>query len=262
MDNNNEIKILMIGDIVGKPGRKIIKNKLADISQTYKINTVVANGENSAGGLSITPDIASELFDCGVDVITTGNHVWNNKSITDMLEKEPRLLRPANYPEGAPGSGIYTFGDASPKITVMNLQGRVEMQPIDCPFRKFDQLYSNISDEKHIIIVDFHAEATSEKKAFGWYLDGRASAVCGTHTHVQTADNEILPGGTAYISDIGMTGSFNSVIGMNKEKSIDNFLNQTRIRFEVATGDNRINGVILTFSPEGKTLGIERLVIK
>lgn len=262
MTNNNEINILMIGDIVGKPGRKIIKNKLADISKSYKINTIIANGENSAGGLSITPDIASELFDCGVDVITTGNHVWNNKSITEMLENEPRLLRPANYPDGAPGSGIYTLNNTSPKISVMNLQGRVEMQPIDCPFKKFDQLYINIVDEKHIIIVDFHAEATSEKKAFGWYLDGRASAVCGTHTHVQTADNEILPGGTAYISDIGMTGSFNSVIGMNKEKSIENFLNQTRIRFEVATGDNRINGVILTFSPEGKTLGIERLVVK
>ncbi|MFW5751897.1 MAG: TIGR00282 family metallophosphoesterase [bacterium] len=252
----------MIGDIVGKPGRKIIKNRLADISKSHKINKVIANGENSAGGLSITPDVASELFDCGVDVITTGNHVWNNKSINDMLDNEPRLLRPANYPEGAPGSGIFTFSNMSPKISVMNLQGRVEMQPIDCPFRKFDQLYNNLDDKNDIIIVDFHAEASSEKKAFGWYLDGRASAVCGTHTHVQTADNEILPGGTAYISDIGMTGSFNSVIGMNKEKSIDNFLNQTRIRFEVATGDNRINGVILTFSLEGKTLGIERLVVK
>jgi len=262
MSNSNEIRIAMIGDIVGKPGRKIIKKRLDDIRQENQIDVIIANGENSAGGLSITPEIADELFDSGIDIITTGNHVWNNRNIIEKLEKDPRLLRPANYPEDAPGSGMYTTNAASLKLTIINLQGRIEMQPIDCPFRKFDTLYEKINDETDIIIVDFHAEATSEKRAFGWYLDGRASSVCGTHTHVQTADNEILPGGTAYISDIGMTGSFNSVIGMNKEKSIENFITQTRIKFEVASGDNRVNGVIITFSSEGKTLSIDRLVVK
>lgn len=262
MTRNNEIRIAVIGDIVGKPGRKIIKKKLDDIRHENNIDVIIANGENAAGGLSITPEIADELFDSGIDIITTGNHVWNNRNIIEKLESDQRLLRPANYPDDAPGRGMFTTSAVSLRLTVMNLQGRIEMQPIDCPFRKFDDLYEKIKNDTDIIIVDFHAEATSEKKAFGWYLDGRASAVCGTHTHVQTADNEILPGGTAYISDIGMTGSFNSVIGMNKEKSIENFLKQTRVKFEVASGDSRINGVVITFSPEGKTLAIDRLVVK
>src|SRR3990172_2467702 len=183
---NNTFKILAIGDIVGRPGREILKDRLQGIMDTHRIDLVVANGENSAGGKSITPDILHELFSIGVDVITTGNHVWDNKEVFKILDSEPALLRPANYPPGVKGHGWHIVERKGFRTCVINLQGRLFMEPIDCPFRKFDALYDELKDKADIIIIDFHAEATSEKRAFGWHVDGRASAVFGTHTHVQT----------------------------------------------------------------------------
>jgi metallophosphoesterase (TIGR00282 family) len=257
----NSLKILVVGDIVGRPGREILKSRLQGIIDVHRIDLVVVNGENSAGGKSITPDIVRELFSIGVHVITTGNHIWDNKEVIGILDSEPALLRPANYPPGVSGHGYHIVDSKGIKTCVMNLQGRLFMDPIDCPFQKFNELYPRIKDLVDIIIIDFHAEATSEKIAFGWHVDGRASAVFGTHTHVQTADEVILPGGTGYITDIGMTGSFNSVIGVNKDNSVKRFLTFTRVKFEVAEGNNKINAAVFEINKNGKTEGIERLIL-
>lgn len=254
------VRVLAIGDIVGRSGRNILNRKLQGISIQHKIDLVIANGENASGGRAITPNSVRDLFSMGVNIITTGNHVWDNNEILKIINNETQLLRPANYPEGADGYGFYVYDYKGIKICVINLMGRVQMTPIDCPFRKFDEIYSDLKDMADIIIVDFHAEATSEKKAFGWYVDGRASAVFGTHTHVQTSDEEILPGGTGYITDIGMTGAFDSVIGMDKKISIQRFLTQTKVKFEVATGNLKINGVVLDINVNGKTDNIYRII--
>jgi 2',3'-cyclic-nucleotide 2'-phosphodiesterase len=257
----DKINILAIGDIVGKAGRKIIKSKIQEIKKTFDIGLVIANAENAAGGISITPLIADELLSQGIDVITTGNHIWSNKEIELIIDKEARLIRPANYPPGTKGKGYYSKNVDDINICIINLMGRLNMQPIDCPFRKFDEIYNSIFNKADIIVVDFHAEATAEKRAFGWYVDGRASAVFGTHTHVQTADEEILPGGTGYITDAGMTGSFNSVIGMDKEKSIDRFLTFTKVKYEVASGNEKLNGVVFQINRDGVTEKVERIII-
>ena len=195
----------------------------------------------------------------GVDIVTTGNHVWDNNDVLEIIDGEDNLLRPDNFPPGVPGKGWHMVQVKGISVCVMNLMGRSSMDPIDCPFRAFDRLYGEVKDKTDIIIVDFHAETTSEKRAFGWYLDGRASAVYGTHTHVQTADEEILPGGTGYITDAGMTGPFDSVIGMEKDQSIRRFLYRTRVRFEVASGNPRINGIIFTINKNGKTESLKRI---
>ncbi|MBN2159669.1 MAG: TIGR00282 family metallophosphoesterase [Spirochaetes bacterium] len=254
------LKILAVGDVVGRPGRQVLKDKLQGIVDTHRIDFIIVNGENSAGGKSITPDIAKEFLSLGVDAITTGNHVWDNSEVLKILDVEKALIRPANYPPGVKGHGYYLADRKGISICVMNLQGRLFMEPIDCPFQKFDALYAEVKDRADIIIVDLHAEATSEKQAFGWYVDGRASAVFGTHTHVMTADERVLPNGTGYITDIGMTGSFDSVIGVNKENSVKRFLTFTRVKFEVADGNCRVNAAVFEISKEGKTESVVRIM--
>jgi len=253
------VKILAIGDIVGRTGRNVLQSRIQGLIDQYRIELVIANGENAAGGRSITQSIARDFYSCGVNVITSGNHIWDNKDIYGFINDEVALLRPANYPQGVPGKGYFLSTFKGVSVCVINLLGRVHMEPVDCPFRTFDAIYEIIKDRSDIIVVDFHGEATSEKRAFGWYVDGRASVVFGTHTHVQTADEEILPGGTGFITDIGMTGSFDSVIGMEKRQSIEKFLTQIRPRYEVATGNPGINAVIFDVDKNGKTHAIMRI---
>lgn len=257
------MKILFIGDIVGKPGRRAIRELLPNIVSMYGIDFVIANCENSASGFGITRDVVDELFQNHIDVLTSGNHIWDKKEIAEFLEDYETLLRPANYPEGTPGWGsVIVRAPSGVNVGILNLAGRVFMQPIDCPFRTAEKELSGFVGKTNIIIIDMHAEATSEKKALGWFLDGRVSAVLGTHTHVQTADEEILPGGTAYISDAGMTGPFDSVIGVKKDAVIEKFLLQIPKKFEVAKADVRLQGVIFDVNEkDGKCSSIQRLSV-
>jgi metallophosphoesterase (TIGR00282 family) len=258
------LKILFIGDIVGKSGRKAIKYLLANIIDKSNIDIVIANGENAAGGFGITKIVSQELFDSGINVITTGNHVWNKKETQTLISAEKKILRPANYPDNVPGCGSgISNTPLGEKIGVINISGRVFMDPLDCPFRVVQKEISLIEKETKNIIVDFHAEATSEKMAMGWFLDGKVSAVVGTHTHVQTADERILPGGTGYITDVGMTGSFDSIIGIKKDNPIKKFLTQMPQKFEVAKKDIRFQGVIVEIdSNNGKCITISRITKK
>jgi 2',3'-cyclic-nucleotide 2'-phosphodiesterase len=242
------MKALFLGDVFGKPGRSCLKMELPGLIEKYEPDIVIANGENASGGIGINPGIADFLFSIGVDVLTSGNHIYKKKDIYDYIKNEPRLLKPANFPPGTPGNGYYIFQDlkmGGKKIAVANICGRVFVENLDCPFRKMDELLSAIYKETNIVIVDFHAEATSEKVAMGWYLDGRVSAVIGTHTHVQTADERILPKNTAFISDAGMVGPRDSVIGVKKEPIIERFLKMMPQKFEVASEDNWLNGVVV-----------------
>ncbi len=254
-----ELKILAVGDIVGRTGRSILGTKLQGIVDRERIDFVIVNGENSAGGFSMTPELTREIFSFGANVITSGNHIWGNSDILQIINSEPNLLRPGNFPDGVAGHGYCTVTVKGVRISVINLMGRVLMGPLDCPFKKFDEIYEKVKPVSDIIIVDFHAEATSEKQAFGWYVDGRATAVFGTHTHVQTADERILPGGTGYITDIGMTGAMDSVIGMKKEKSIQFFVTQTRVKYEPATENPGLNGIIISIGSDGRTSSITRV---
>jgi metallophosphoesterase (TIGR00282 family) len=258
------MRILFIGDIVGRPGREAIAQALPEIVRAQKISLVIANAENAAGGSGITPEVARDLFDLGVDVITAGDHIWKRREILDILPEEKRILRPANLAPGCPGSGwgIFKTSDGD-KVGVINLQGRVFMEAIECPFRASRDIVDKIRKETNVIIVDMHAEATSEKIALGYFLDGTVSAVLGTHTHVQTADEKILPNGTAFISDVGMTGPCDSVIGRRKEDIIERFLTGMPIRFEVADKDIQLQGVIVDIDPKtGKSSAISRLIKK
>ncbi|MEP6714669.1 MAG: TIGR00282 family metallophosphoesterase [Terriglobia bacterium] len=240
------MKLLFIGDIFGHAGRAIVADHLADIRATQQIDVVIANGENSAAGFGITPNVADELFRYGIDVITSGNHIWDKKDIFDYFARQPRLLRPANFPNGAPGSGVYIHElKSGARCAVMNLQGRVYMAQTDCPFRKADEILAALPADVKVRFIDFHAEVTSEKMAMGWYMDGRVSAVIGTHTHIPTADTRILPGGTAYQTDCGMTGPFDSVIGVHKEPVIQKFLTALPIRMEAAKGSPELHSVIV-----------------
>lgn len=239
------MRILFIGDIIGKPGRRAVQALVPGLRREFKLDLVVANGENAAGGFGITEDTAEELFECGVDVITTGGHVWDKKEAETYLDQEPRVLRPLNYPPGVPGQGYHRKG----QVTVVNMMGRVFIGTLDCPFRAMDALLDGLS-KPSIVVVDFHAEATSEKEALGWYLDGRVSAVVGTHTHVATADQRILPKGTAYVTDLGMVGPINSVIGNEPEDVLARFLYQTPRRLGVANGPVRFNSVLVEVSDE------------
>jgi len=242
------LKVLFLGDIFGKPGRNAIKNKLGPIVEEENIDVVIANGENAAGGLGITPQVCESLLEMGIDVITSGNHIYKKKEIYDYIQKQPRLLKPANYPPSTPGKGLYIFSSAKTagkKVAVVNLCGRVFVGNLDCPFRLAEKLLADIRKQTNMIIVDFHGEVTSEKVAMGWFLDGRVSAVVGTHTHVQTADHRILPQGTAYITDVGMVGPRDSVIGVKKEIIIERFLTQMPQKFVVASDDICINGVVI-----------------
>ena len=255
------LKILFIGDIVGSPGRKIVHDRLSDILSQRSIDLCIANGENSASGFGITPRLAEELFSCGIDVLTGGNHIWDRKEILEYLPHQPRLLRPANFPNGLPGGGLY-LGETKTGIpyAVLNLQGRTFMVALDDPFRAAMRELEKIPSEVKVIFVDMHAEATSEKQAMGWYLDGKVSVVVGTHTHVPTADYHVLPGGTAYTTDVGMTGPHDSVIGMEKEGVLQRFLDALPARFVVAERDVQMNTVLVDVDEStGRARSIERL---
>jgi metallophosphoesterase (TIGR00282 family) len=240
------MRTLFIGDIVGSPGRQIVRDRLADLVEHHHIDLVIANGENSASGFGITPKIAEDLFDMGIAVLTGGNHSWDRKEIFEYMPHQPRLLRPANFTEGNPGSGLYV-GTArnGVKFAILNLQGRVFLPPNDDPFKKADCELAKIPTDVAFVLVDMHAETTSEKVSMGWYLDGRVTAVVGTHTHVATADDRILPNGTAYITDVGMTGPHDGVIGMERTAIIKKFLDGLPARFEVAGGDVQMNAVVI-----------------
>jgi metallophosphoesterase (TIGR00282 family) len=255
------LKILFIGDIVGKPGRRAILRLLDNIKNSYQIDFVIANAENASGGFGITPDVLRELFDYGIDLLTSGNHIWDKREIIPKLDEEKRLLRPANYPIENPGTGSVVFQtEADENIGVLNLLGRIFMNSIDCPFKTAIEEIKKLKARANVIIIDIHAEATSEKMAMGWFLDGKVSAIIGTHTHIQTADERVLPEGTAYITDVGMTGAMDSVIGMNKDIIIERFLTQRPQRFKVAKRDIQLNAVIIDINPKtGKSNSIQRL---
>ncbi len=260
------MKVLFLGDIVGKPGRKSLSMELSKLIEKKEADIVIVNGENASGGIGISPKVCNGLFELGVDIVTTGNHIFKKKEIYQYLDEEPRLIRPANYPPGAPGKG-YFIGSIEKtldnKVAVINIGGRIFIENLDCPFRTIDRILEQLAKATPIIIVDFHAEATSEKVAMGWYLDGRVSAVIGTHTHVQTADEWIMPEGTAYITDAGMVGPRNSVIGVKKENIIERFKTLMPQKFVVASEDNWINGVLVDIDNEsGRALGIERINYK
>jgi len=244
------MNILFIGDIFASPGRGIVAHHLAEIVAEEKIDLAIANAENSAGGFGITPLIAEELCGLGIDILTSGNHVFDKREIYDYLPRQPRLLRPANYPEELPGFGLVTMRARNGvDVAVLNLQGRVYMPQIDCPFRKADQLLGSISPDIKVRFVDFHAEVTSEKVAMGWYLNGRVSAVIGTHTHIPTADERILAGGTAYQTDVGMTGPYDSVIGSEKNLALRRFLTALPVRLDAAKHGAELHSVIITVDP-------------
>jgi hypothetical protein len=239
------MNILFIGDIFASPGRRIVADHLQDIVESNRIDLTIANAENAAGGFGLTPAIAEELFGLGLDVLTSGNHVWDKREIYDYLRRQPRLLRPANYPD-APGQGVIVWRARNGvDCAVLNLQGRTYMAPTDCPFRKADQILGALDPAIKVRFVDFHAEATSEKIALGWYLDGRVSAVIGTHTHVPTADTRILPGGTAYQTDCGMTGPYHSVIGVQTDIVVQRFLTGLPVRMEAARQQAEMHAVIV-----------------
>jgi 2',3'-cyclic-nucleotide 2'-phosphodiesterase len=256
------VKILFVGDIFGSPGRRIVADHVEDIVRANQIDLAIANAENAAGGFGITPAIAEDLFALGLDVLTSGNHVWDKRELYDYLNRQPRLLRPANYPDG-PGHGLVTVKARNGvECAVINLQGRTYMPSTDCPFRKADLLLSQIDPAVKVRFVDFHAEVTSEKMAMGWYLDGRVSAVVGTHTHVPTADTRILPGGTAYQTDCGMTGPYRSVIGVDTETILQRFLSGMPVRMEAAKQGAELHSVIVDVDEEtGKARAFRRHTI-
>ena len=258
------MRILLIGDITGAPGRKILKERLRDFQKKERIDFTIANAENSAGGSGITPSTAEDLFACNIDVLTSGDHIWKKREVVELLSREKRVLRPANYPDITPGFGCNVYeAKNSKKIGVINLIGRVFMQAVDCPFRKAKECIELIKKETNIIFVDIHAEATSEKVAMGWYLDGEVSCVFGTHTHVQTADEKILPKNTAYITDIGMAGPMDSVIGRKKEQIIERFLTQMPTRFEMADENIQMHGAIVEIdNKSNKAVSISRVQLK
>jgi 2',3'-cyclic-nucleotide 2'-phosphodiesterase len=257
------MKVLIIGDVVARPGRLAVLERIQDLREQHSIDLAIMNAENVAGGFSITPRLADELFQSGIDVMTSGNHIYDKREVLPYIVQQPRLLRPANYPPGSPGNGVWTGEVRGVPVAVINLIGRVFMPPADDPFRAADEAVNSLPAEVKVRIVDMHAEATSEKSAMGWYLDGRVSAVVGTHTHVQTADERILPQGTAYLTDIGMTGSYAGVIGMDRADVIARFTSAINKRAEHSTGDVRICAVVLDVDETtGRAREISRLALK
>jgi metallophosphoesterase (TIGR00282 family) len=254
------MNVLMVGDIFGEPGRSALARLLPRLREEHAIDFCVVNCENAAGGFGITPPMARQMLEQGADVLTSGNHIWDKKEIVEFITKENLLLRPANFPAGTPGVGHVTVKAGPHRVAVLNLMGRVFMNPIDCPFRKADEILPELRRETRIILVDMHCEATSESQAMGWYLDGRVSAVVGTHRHVQTADERVLPGGTAYITDLGMTGPTDGVIGVDRETILQRFLTQMPTRFEPAKGPVALQGAVIAIDPEtGRAQDIRRL---
>jgi metallophosphoesterase (TIGR00282 family) len=255
------MKILFIGDVVGKPGRQALRALVPGLVQQHNLDFVIANGENSAGGSGLTPDTAEEIFAAGVDVITMGDHTWDQKEILQIIDREPRLLRPANFPPGTPGNGAAVFDrEGLPPIAVLNLMGRTFMRALDCPFRAALEEVEKLRAQTHIIVVDMHAEATSEKIAMGRFLDGKVSAVLGTHTHVQTADEQIFPNGTAFLCDVGMCGPKESILGREITPILERYLTQMPKRFDMAKGAVQFNGCLVDVDEAtGKAVVIERV---
>ncbi|PWA13572.1 TIGR00282 family metallophosphoesterase [Pueribacillus theae] len=256
------MKFLFIGDVVGSPGRKMLKEYLPKLQKKYKPAITIINGENAAGGRGITDKIYKEFIQAGAHVVTMGNHTWDQKEIFEFIGEAKSLIRPANFPEGTPGNGSILMKVNHLEIAVINLQGRTFLPAIDCPFRKADELVEKYKKITPYIFVDFHAEATSEKEAMGWYLDGKVTAVVGTHTHVQTADNRILPNGTAYVTDVGMTGPYDGILGMQREAVIKRFLTSLPVRFEVMSGRAQLSGICITVDKKsGLAVNTERILI-
>ena len=258
------MNVLLIGDVIGKPGRKALQKRLRELREQHDVSFVTANAENIAGGAGVTRETAEELFVAGVDCLTSGNHVWDKKEVIPYINEKKSLLRPANYPEPAPGTGVYlTATDEGVRLAVINLMGRVYMANLDCPFRKADQILREIQGRADVILVDMHAEVTSEKGAMGWYLDGRVSVVYGTHTHIPTADERVLPGGTAFQTDVGMTGSYDSVIGCDRRTVIERFLSQRHIRLTVADENVWIRATLVEVDgSNGRARSIRRIALR
>lgn len=258
------LRVLMVGDIYGRPGREMLRETLPALRRARGIDFTIVNGENAAAGFGLTRPIYDEIRTAGADVVTMGNHTWDKREILDFIDGEPELLRPINYPAGTPGRGAGIYAVGGRRILVANAMGRV-FSPVhlDCPFRALDALLEREGGRNPLSIVDFHAEATSEKEAMGWFLDGRATGVFGTHTHIQTADARVLPGGTAYLTDVGMTGPAQSVLGVRREIILERFLTQLPMRFEVAEGKRQFSAVLVTADPEsGRALEVERIFIR
>jgi metallophosphoesterase (TIGR00282 family) len=258
------MKVIIIGDVVGKPGRKVLTSTLKALREQHEAEFVVANVENAAEGAGVIPKVGDEILNAGVDVMTSGNHIFDKKEVIQYIENQPRLIRPANYAPDAPGRGLWLGStESGTQVAVINIQGRIFMPPTDCPFRTADRLLSEIGKRASIIIVDHHAEATSEKLALGRYLDGRVSVVVGTHTHVQTADAQVLPGGTGYITDLGMTGPHDGIIGVQSQLVITRFVRGLPIRYQTASEDAQLHGVVVEIDERsGKSVSIERLEVK
>ncbi|NLL42245.1 MAG: TIGR00282 family metallophosphoesterase [Firmicutes bacterium] len=255
------MNVLVLGDIFGRPGRRIVAEHLPELIEEYRPGLVVANGENAAGGFGLTRKVAEELFALGIHVLTSGNHIWDQKEMYTYISQEPRIIRPANYPPDVPGSSVFIHRSGDFAVAVMNLIGRVFMADYDCPFRKADAILAELPEDVSHVVVDFHGEATSEKIALARYLDGRISAFVGTHTHVPTADEQILPKGTAYITDLGMCGPINGILGVDPEAVINKFLTQLPTRFSVAKGPAALTGVVITLDGNGTAEKIVRLKV-
>jgi 2',3'-cyclic-nucleotide 2'-phosphodiesterase len=254
------MRLLVVGDIVGKPGRRAFEQLGRNLARAHRADFVVVNCENAAAGFGVTPDIAQELLAAGAHCLTSGNHIWRHREIYPYIDREPRLLRPANFPPGTPGAGYGIFRWSGGEVAVINLLGLAGLEPLDCPFRAFDEIYEEVRRDTSLVVVDFHAESTSEKTAFAHYVDGRASLVWGTHTHVQTADERVLPGGTGYLTDAGMTGPEDSVIGVAKEVVIERVRSRMPVRFEVPNNPALLCGLIADLDPEsGKATAIQRI---
>ena len=254
------MRILFVGDVVGRPGRRAVRECLPRLIDQHDVDLTVLNAENSAGGFGLTPDTVQELFDFGADVLTGGNHSFDKREGLSILENDERVLRPHNYPRGNPGAGVAVVDRGGVRVAVINLQGRVFMPLTDCPFQAADRLLEDLGDETDVVVLDLHAEATSEKLAMAWHLDGRASALVGTHTHVQTADEQVFPQGLAYISDLGMCGPHRSIIGVRTEQSLSRFLTGRSTRFETAKGDVRFHGALVEIDEaSGRATSIARI---
>jgi len=257
------LRVMLVGDVIGRPGRKAFRENVQKLRKEKNIDVVIVNGENSASGKGLTRNSLDELYSGGADIVTTGNHVWDKKDVMEFIDSEPFLIRPANYPEGTPGKGFCLYPFKAKTIGVMNLSGRSFMPALDCPFQKVDEMLKELQGECDMFFLDFHAETTSEKMAMGWYLDGRVNAVVGTHTHIQTSDARMLPRGTAYITDLGMVGPWNSVLGVKTDKIIYKFTTGLPVRFEVEeSGPQVFSGVIVeTDDKTNATTGIEPILI-
>lgn len=261
-DVDDEVRILFIGDVVGRPGRRCVQRLLRDLIDEHRVDYVIVNVENSAGGMGVTPDVVREFDALPIDCYSSGNHIWDKREGLPLLDKHEKLLRPANYPEGVPGTGLHVGITASGvKVATINLEGRVFMKDLDSPFLIADRLIESLDNDVHIVIVDFHAEATSEKQAMAFYLDGRATAVLGTHTHVPTADERVLHGGTALITDVGMTGPYDGIIGFKHKEVLERFATQLNVRLAVAKKDVRLAGAVVTAGLDGKAKSVERLLV-